>query len=170
MRSNLALIGPEAALLGRGPRPSGAGPEGLQGLEWWGLGARANGSMGAAARPPTPAPVGLPGPAPLSGLRFTVMDPGYRYVPVLPTRYTHPAYPPWYRTQPSRTVAASCTTLSGHPRTCTYDRFWTPEGEPRGVRTQPVLGSQAGSNLYIRFTRPFDWVLLRNRPCFTEFY
>ena len=45
-------------------------------------------------------------------------------------------------------------------------RFWTRVGEPRGVGTRPVIGSQAGYIQYYMFTRPFDWVLTR----FTLFF
>ena len=43
-----------------------------------------------------------------------------------------------------------------------YDRFETLVGEPRGVRTQPYLGSQTGLLTLRLFTRPYDW----NYDCF----
>ena len=62
------------------------------------------------------------------------------YPPCIPTLYTHP------------------TTTSSTCRARPYSRFWTVVGEPRGVGTQPVIGSQAGYIGILRFTRPFDWV------------
>ena len=54
------------------------------------------------------------------------------------------------------------------PGAVPYDRFEDLVGEPRGVGTQPVIGSQAGYYPFVRFTRPFDWVLTSNILSFTE--
>ena len=42
--------------------------------------------------------------------------------------------------------------------TCTYDRFDTLVGEPRGIEHSRYIGSQAGLMSADWFTRPFDWV------------
>ena len=59
---------------------------------------------------------------------------------------------------------------------CTYDRFETRVGEPRGVEYRQVSGSQTGLLTADWFTRPFDWfidrsdtVLLSLGHCSTEF-
>ena len=70
------------------------------------------------------------------------------HTPALPTRCTHPVYPPWYPPGPSHTELMHHTTVAGTPRTCTYDRFGDSVGEPRGVRTQPCF-------------RVPDWFILR---------
>ena len=49
MSLNLAVIGQEAGFAGERTRDSGAGPEDLQGPEWWSLGLGRDGPVGAAA-------------------------------------------------------------------------------------------------------------------------
>ena len=71
---------------------------------------------------------------------------------------THPAIPRPY-TRPSRArVTCHGWDGAGVRGACTYGRFRRSVGEPRGMRTQPVLGSQAGLYSSGWFTRPFDWV------------
>ena len=41
-----------------------------------------------------------------------------------------------------------------------YSGFGTPVGEPRGLGTQPVSGSQDWFISILRFTRPFEGILL----------
>ena len=116
--------------------------------------------------PPTPARWASGARSAVSGLRL-VSGPGCWVLPRYTHPYTHPLYPPVY---PPCTVAASCTTPSGHPRTCTYDRFGHPVGEPRGMGTQPVYRVPAVKYSILWFTRPFDWVYACFIHCFTEFY
>ena len=124
--------------------------------------------------PPTPAPVGA------SGARFAVRTSAFqgagwtRYSLPLPTRYTHPGYPPGtiphpYTSPPHHT---------GHPSHVLYSTFWDTVGEPRGSRTQPV--SRVRDRLYTviyRYTglhgRLTGFSLRINcftevRTCFTE--
>ena len=95
-------------------------------------------------RPPTPAPwQGLLGSASLSAGSPRAKWAGW-VTPVLPTRYTHPAIPPRYHTPPPTPLCPHTTAVHHTPTACTYDRFWTSVGEPRGVNTGLVSGSQAG--------------------------
>ena len=84
-------------------------------------------------------------------------------VPVLPSPIPTPGPIPRLYTRPCTPVLGVPETVYGTPGTCTYDRFWHHVGEPRGSRTHPYLGSQASYIQLLRFTRPFDWVFLRNR-------
>ena len=86
------------------------------------------------------------------------------YPPGIPTRYTHPAC-----TQPPSARHAHRPAMPVSPRACTNDRFWDTVGEPRGVEYTAVSGSRAGLYRFIRFARPFDWVLDCSRLCSTEF-
>ena len=90
------------------------------------------------------------------------------YPPCIPTRYAHPA----------RTTLQTTRYTPGAHRS--YSRFWTTVGEPRGMRTQPVLGSQdwlytvfeGYEGLHGRLTG-FTTVLTvftEFRTCFTLFY
>ena len=99
---------------------------------------------------------GLPGPASLSllGGLFGVLD------PVLPTRYTHPACTHPYPVPSLHRRTAAHRRPSTAPRTCTYDQFGTPVGEPRGIEHTANSGSQTGLYRLLRFTRPFDWVMV----------
>ena len=108
MRCNLALIGPEAALLEEMPRYSEAGPGDPAGVGVGGTGVsdvpgrRCHGD--GPRYPPTPAPWA-------SGARFAgiwdlaLVAPSGWVVPGIATLVhpgiTHPVYPPWY-TQPAR--------------------------------------------------------------------
>ena len=101
--------------------------------------------------------------------------------------YTHPVYPPWYihpvYPGPIPTLYPPAVGTMSTRADTANSQFWTPVGEPRGIRTQPVSGSQGWFILYMVFTRPFDWVygcfdtvllslgpvLLSFRHCFTEF-
>ena len=105
--------------------------------------------------PPSPCAPGpryhpLRPPAGAYGARFAVSgtSPGSWVVPRYSPSCTHPVYPPWY-THPARTWGlhgshVTAGTVAGVLGACTYGRFETPVGEPRGMRTQPVLGSPAG--------------------------
>ena len=125
-----------------------SGPGRPLGLEWWGT------DLGRTRPPDHP----LRTPAGSYGARFAVWDPpceqraGWVLPRALPTRYTHPVIP---HPGTPRTRTPPCTTRlpAGTPV------FRTRVGEPRGTRTQPVIGSLAGYLVYLRFTRPFDWVL-----------
>ena len=89
------------------------------------------------------------------------LDPG-RWAPGI----THPVYPPGptlaiparHHPGPPHVTAARVHREYGTTGTCTYDRFEGPVGEPRGMEHTPVSGSQGLNTLYLRFTRPFDWV------------
>ena len=109
---------------------------------------------------------GVPGPASLSGLALGLSDPA-RWVPgialLLPTRYS----PPWYTPGTHVRLTVVPGTVWVTPGTCTYDRFWDTQGEPRGLRTQPVIRVPGWFILLRRFTRPFDWVLTEFRTSFT---
>ena len=87
----------------------------------------------------------------------------------LPTRYTHPGTAPGPLHGPSDMLVPGTNTVYGHPRTCTYDRFWSTVGEPRGLEHTPVSGSRTGYIQLLRFARPFDWVSAKNILSFTEF-
>ena len=105
--------------------------------------------------PPTPAPSGLPGPASLVG-PLQVLTLACSVDPGITTRYTHPVIP--RPVHPSCPTPSSCTTppCSVTTGTCTYDRFESPVGEPRGVEYTHVSGSRAGLYLCSGITRPFD--------------
>ena len=98
---------------------------------------------------------GLPGPLRCLGLLLGLSGPwrlGTRYYPpCIPTRIPalvpYPATRHRYRT-PRRGL--------GNTRN---SQFWDPVGEPRGVRTQPVIGSQTGLYCIWDITRPFDWFM-----------
>ena len=82
---------------------------------------------------------GCPGPASLSwGLPRAVL--GSWVVPVLPTRYTHPAVPYPVPSVPSHTELMHHTAVLSTTSTCTYDRFEDTVGEPRGTRTHVGFG------------------------------
>ena len=138
MRSNLALLPGEQS------QYSEAGPEACRaGVVVLGL--RAHCWIPSCTGPWTLHPdhplhplQGVPGPASLSGLaRYGSL--GSWVVP----RYYHPVYPPWYHTRYPlhRPTLSSCTTPPGHGTTgtCTYGRFGTTVGEPRGIRTHTFL-------------------------------
>ena len=105
------------------------------------------------------------------------------WVPGITPPVPTPVYPHPVPTRPAphRPTPSSCTTprVRGTTGTCTYDRFKTRVGEPRGTEHTRVSGPQAGLYLGDWFTRPFDWfrtrlldVLLSLVPvirCFTEF-
>ena len=89
--------------------------------------------------PPTPPPAGATGPAPL----VPGPSPSSRLgVPVLPLpyppRYTHPVYPPG-PVPASHGSHVTAGTVRGTRGTCTYGRFETVVGEPRGMRTHTGL-------------------------------
>ena len=107
--------------------------------------------------PPLPCREGIPGPASLSGVPLLEQRAGW-VVPGITTRYTHPLYPPRHRSHPTDRCRTHCRARPGTLRTCTYDRFGTVLGEPRGVRTQPRFRVPDWFILYLMFTRPFDWV------------
>ena len=92
--------------------------------------------------PPLQPPAGTSGPAslehaPLGVGTLALGGPGI----------THPVYPPWYhpytRTwdQPdtARPRHARLDHGTGTPGTCTYGRFETPVGEPRGIKHTRVF-------------------------------
>ena len=64
-------------------------------------------------------------------------------------RITHPVYPPGYthpgtRLGPHTDDLSSCmhhTTVRGTTGACTYGRFWSTVGEPRGIEYRRVSGS-----------------------------
>ena len=61
----------------------------------------------------------------------------------LPTRYTHPVYPPRQQ-QGEAAAAVHCRChAAGTTGACTYDRFEQGVGEPRGVEYRGVSGSQS---------------------------
>ena len=90
----------------------------------------------------TPGPAGLTGP-----LRCT-WDPPRAACwvvprdPVLPTRYTHPVSPPRYTPYPPTPLYPHTATAHYTLTACTYDRFETSVGEPRGIKNTPYSGSQ----------------------------
>ena len=150
----LTLISPLLARrrhLARGEGPgtatAGSGP-------WHCQGGTRDRARPSSRRPPTPAPYRA------SGARSAVFwtSPravaGYRYYPSPGTHpsHTHPG------THPAPPFCASCTPGYGTPGTCTYDRFRTRVGEPRGIEHRPVSGSRPVKYSYLSFTRPFDWV------------
>ena len=158
-------------LPGRGPAGAPTGP-------WLarvgrGLGGRTSAPSNARPQnPPTPAPTGLPGPASL------VLGPPRAagclvagYYPGPPTRIPTPVYPPWYPTRYAPTSAPSPVHTAGYGTTgtCTYDRFWTPRGEPRGIRTHPYFRVPGWFIPVGWFTRPFDWVFRGFMTSFTVF-
>ena len=53
-------------------------------------------------------------------------------------RYTHPVYPPRYPPDPPDMHTAADRDQHEHRGACTYDRFGTRVGEPRGVRTHTL--------------------------------
>ena len=122
-------------------------------------------SDGTAHPPHHSAPCRGYGPAPLGGWTLRLSDLGSWVVPgiatLVPTRYTHPVYPPRHPPDTARRAHPGPTTVHGTLRTCTYDRFRPVLGEPRGVEYSAVSGSQTGLYCIYRFTRPFDWVLDR---------
>ena len=110
--------------------------------------------VGPTPHPPTPAGVG-PFPA-VTGAHQVLSASRVGRDPVLPpgtpTPYTHPGTIP---------VPVHLPTHVRHAGTdCSYTRFRDTVGEPRGARTHPVSGSQAGLTSILRFTRPYDWVQL----------
>ena len=54
---------------------------------------------------------------------------------LVPTQYTHPGTPQ----APPHVTAARVHHGHRVTGTCTYDRFQTVQGEPRGIRTHPVF-------------------------------
>ena len=116
---------------------------------------------------PPPAGEGFRGPLRCQGL-LVVSDLGCRWAPVLPTRITHPVYPtlvpPWDRTPPADMLVPGTNTVYRSLGSCTYGRFWDGLGEPRGVEYRPVSGSRDWFIQYLRFTRPFDWIIDCFRP------
>ena len=147
MRSNLAL-------LARRRHSQGSQVQGARGdraPQGWYLGPAHAAGTSVHPRPPTPAPCrSLRGPLRCLGFPPRAVA-GYRYYPPpVPTQsHTHPVYPPG---TPSR---VQC---SLHVHSARYSRSGTHVGEPRGIRTQPLSGSHGCFILYLRFTRPFDWV------------
>ena len=140
MRWNLAVIGPEAAfpryIPGRGRRHR-PGPQG--------------GDIPPRRRPPRdtrpahpdhplPAPAGLSGARSAVRVGFLTRAGGWVVLPGIPC-ITHPVYPPGM-THPARTPVLTTRYTPGTHRP--YTRFDTLVGEPRGSRTHPGLGSQAG--------------------------
>ena len=116
MRSNLALIGPEAAFARGADRPSGAGPgRPCRGLEWVGSGYRARCSPDPPLRP-------------LQGLRARFAGQDLRFTAGWVYRYSPPYYPPGYPpryTHPARYTLYT-TVSAGHAqyaRQCTNSCF-----------------------------------------------
>ena len=110
-------------------------------------------------RPPTPAPPrGFRGP--LRCLQGLPEQSGLAgYTPVLPTRITHPVYPPWYPPGAHAGAQRRCWTMPGTTGTCTYDQFGDTVGEPRGTRTHRYFRVPGWFIQVYWFTRPYDWVL-----------
>ena len=102
MRSNLAGIGPEAALLEEHP---GSALQGQDRARRVGADVRGRCRLTTHSTPLQ----GVPGPASLSVLRLTGVRP-WCLGPVLPTRYTHPGTPTLVP-YPSRTPP-TCTSLA----------------------------------------------------------
>ena len=89
--------------------------------------------------PPLQAPAGPSGPASLylepspSSGSLSGWVPGIAHPGTHP--YTRSQYPPGPHHPPVTCTTPVTSTLG----TCTYDRFSTPVGEPRGSRTHPAL-------------------------------
>ena len=131
------LIGQEAAF--RGSQVQG-GPKdrpGPQGGTWE---PNTAGHASSPYSPPLQVPAGPSGPASLGV--GTSSRGGWVVLPGIAHPYTHPVYPPCIP-RPVPTVDSTAD-VDGSPRACTYDRFGHLVGEPRGSRTHPVSGSQAG--------------------------
>ena len=125
-----------ALLPGEQSQYSGAGPEALQGLEWWYWGCGRTTGPGTRTRPyphPLQAHCAFRGP-----LRWDM--PSLRGGWVVLPRYTHPSIPHPYHTRPRTPHHAPLVHHTVHPGACPYDRFEQPVGEPRGVETHSEYG------------------------------
>ena len=154
MTLNLAVIGPEAAFLrvpGQGGPEDRPGPKG-------GPGSRPRRRT---PRDTHPAPVPTT-PPPCRRLRARFAGTGTSLrgarvvLPGIPHPYTHPYTHPGTPTQ--LPTVDSTADVDGTTAACTYGRFRRSVGEPRGVRTHCVSGSQTGLYCIWEITRPFDWV------------
>ena len=95
--------------------------------------------------------------------------------PSIPLPGTHLARTPGY---PLSSVTPRVTTVAGHPGTCTYDRFWTIVGDPRGVKRTGTYGDHRGhawavsplAPPYAHALRPAPQRLLRNKPQYISVY
>ena len=137
MRSNLAVIGQEAAICEvlRQGRPAGAG---LTGPRRGGL--RAVPAAVPAVprgRPPCFRPTPRCGARSLRSLVGGWARSGWVVLP----RYTHPGTNPVY---PPCTPVPPTSVHPADGRTTQNSRFQCPVGEPRGVEYRPVSGSRAG--------------------------
>ena len=136
MRSNLVPL----AVGGHSEGHSQGGPQGgPTGPAGWGM------SRPAHRNPRTLLPT-HPGPARARSLRSLVggcssQQSGLAgWVPGIPSP-THPLYPSPAPTRYPPTVSAG---HAQYGRTSKNSTFWDIVGEPRGSRTQPYIGSQAG--------------------------
>ena len=137
---------------GQGPAPSRPRPA-ERAPERSGVGGSGTAYTGPHPGRPDPAPhhsrplQGLPGP-----LRWVLLGSSSGSW-VLGGWVLHPVYPPGYPPCIPTSTGTPTTRMSwlvhtthgpGTPRTCTYGRFWTAVGEPRGVEHSRVLGSRTG--------------------------
>ena len=134
----------------------------------------AAGTREGVAHPASDPPPGAQGPVPCGHWSAGGLSARYRGRWVV----LHPVYPPDIPTRipvlgpyTARCPSPRCTStpVRGSPETCTYDRFETRVGEPRGVEHGPLFRSRTGYIQLYRFTRPFDWFQDPFSTCFTEF-
>ena len=142
--------------------PTREGPQGPTGPTGW-VGGWADVQTGPRGRPQIPTHSTLPAGGLRGPLRWYLGPRGSGPLAlgdlVLPTRYTHPVHPCLYPGPVHPPDQCTVWTMHGTTGTCTYDRFETRVGEPRGIGTHPYSGSQAGYTRFRGITRPFDWVL-----------
>ena len=137
MRSNLAPIGRRRHCEGPVQGGPSRGPTGPAG--WY----RTRPAAGTRTRPhdhPLQALQALRGPLRCHGTSLR----GCWVVPGIALPVPHPVYPPRYTPPSHRTGSTADKDHWETTRTCTYGRFGTLVGEPRGLRTHPVFRSLAG--------------------------
>ena len=125
MRSNLAHIGQEAALLEERAQDSGAGPGGPAGSGVGGPGCSDVRVHGDGQSHPLQPPLGASG-ARFAGLTLRVWTLAAGWTPVLPTRYTHPVptypYPSQAPTDADTVPTTGSTVTTGMHIWLVWDR------------------------------------------------